>query len=86
MVCLWASYEKKMWKKILNINEEKSPEPEPDPDPFVRGADPGIRIRIRNRAKMSGIPNTAFMLQGLWWMDCPVFSCCFALISSRYLA
>jgi hypothetical protein len=29
---------------------------DPDPDPIVRGADPGIRIRIN----MSRIPNTAF--------------------------
>jgi hypothetical protein len=30
-----------------------------DPDPLVRGTDPGIRIRIR--AKLSRIPNTALV-------------------------
>ncbi len=30
----------------------------PDPDPVVRGMNPGIRIRIRIRTKMSRIPNT----------------------------
>jgi hypothetical protein len=35
------------------------PELDPDPDPLARGTDPGIRIWIWNRTKMSRIPNTA---------------------------
>ncbi len=43
MMYLWASYEKKMWKK--------------ESDPLVGDTNPGIRIRIRT--KMSRIPDTA---------------------------
>jgi hypothetical protein len=34
--------------------------PDPHPDPLDKGTDPGIRIRIRIRTKMSRIHNTVF--------------------------
>ncbi len=61
MMYLWASYEKKMWKKIRWRKEsdlEFDPNPEPNPDPLVRGTDPGIRIQIH--IKKSPIPNAAW--------------------------
>ncbi len=46
----WVRIPIRRIRKILGL-------PVQDPDPLVRGTDPGIRIR--NRTKMSWIPNTA---------------------------
>ncbi len=72
-MCLRVSYEGKKDGKIQKrklefilhrkcrwwqeSDPELDPDPDPDPDPLVRGTDPSIQIRIRN--KMSRIPNTA---------------------------
>jgi hypothetical protein len=45
--------EKYVFFASLKLKKKES-DPEPDPDPFVRGTDPGIRIRT----KMSRIRNT----------------------------
>ncbi len=59
MMCLWANYEKKMWKNIFlassnqwrkESNPELDPDPlypdlEPDPDPLIRGIVPQIQNR-----------------------------------------
>jgi hypothetical protein len=63
MMRLWASYEKKIWKKQFflhtsnqwRMESDPDQDPDPEPDPLVRRTDPGIRIRT----KMSRIPNTA---------------------------
>jgi hypothetical protein len=49
-------------KKELDPEPEPDPEPvpDPDPDPLVRGADPGIWIRIRT--KMSRILTLDFWI------------------------
>jgi hypothetical protein len=55
-MCLWVSYEEKIWENFLfcipSLNRIRSWDP--DPDLSVRAAGPRIRIRT----KMSPIPNT----------------------------
>ncbi len=79
---LWASYEKKMYKKIClhpetQWRKESDPDPETDPDPLVRGTDPGIRIRT----KLSRIPNTACKSCTLSIWACSPLSICASLAS-----